>query len=111
MNNLLFTIPLRAGMLNAYKAFVVEITGPRKREYSALLKRYGLKTAKVWVQTFGNKDYALVFHEAEDDALERLKTWSASTHPFDLWFGEQLNKCYEGGPERAHLLFEFEARH
>ncbi|NGX45525.1 MAG: hypothetical protein K940chlam2_00680 [Chlamydiae bacterium] len=108
MKTLLFTVPLNPGMLSEYEAFAAEITGPRKKEYSELLKRYGLKTAKVWHQKLADKEYVFILHEAEDDALERLKTWSSSTHPFDLWFDEQLNKCYESAPEPAHLLFGYQ---
>ncbi len=110
MKNLLFTIPLKPGMLAAYQKFIVEITGPRKQEYRALLKRYGLKTAKVWHEKFADEEYVVIFHEAEDNALELLKTWASSTHPFDRWFDEQLNKCYEDMPKQARPLFEFDAR-
>ena len=109
MQTLLFATFLKPGTLGAYKGFVAEITGPRKKEYSELLKRYGLKTAKVWYEKLSDRDYIMIVHEAEDDALERLKNWTSSTHPFDLWFGEQLNICYEKFPEPAHLLFKFDA--
>ena len=108
MKSLLFTVPLKPNTLALYKNFAAEITGPRKQEYKELLKRYGLKTAKVWHKKRAGHEYVLIFHQAEDDALERLKRWSSSTHPFDLWFDQQLSKCYEGAPEPAHLLFELE---
>jgi hypothetical protein len=111
MKNLLFTVRLKPGTLTAYKKFAAEITGPRKQEYSALLKRYGLRTAKVWHGKIADCEYVFILHEAEDDALELLKGWSSSTHPFDHWFGEYLSKCYEGMPEPTHLLFEFGPRH
>jgi len=109
MKSLLFIVPLKTDMLVSYKAFIAEITGARKREYSDLLKRYGLRTAKVWHQKVENKEYIMIFHLAEDNALERLKTWASSTDPFDLWFKEHLNKCYEGAPELANFLFEFDS--
>ncbi len=111
MKALLFGTFLKSGMLGAYETFAAEITGPRKQEYKALLKRYGLKTAKVWHEKIAGRDYVMIVHEAEDDALERLKGWSSSTHPFDRWFGEQLSLCYEKFPDPAHLLFEFDSRH
>ncbi len=107
MKTLLFGTFLKPGMLSAYQRFAAEIIGPRKQEYRDLLKRYGLKTAKVYYKKIEGRDYVMIFHEAEDDALERMKKWSSSTHPFDLWFGEQLNLCYEDFPEPAELLFEF----
>ena len=112
IKNLLFTVRLKPGMLAAYKEFGATITGPRKEEYRALLKRYGLRAAKVWHEKIAGHEYVFIFHEAEDEALERLKGWSSSTHPFDRWFGEHLSKCYEIFPDQpAHLLFEFDMRH
>ena len=109
MKTLLFATFLKPGMLDAYKKFTAEIIGPRKLEYKELLKRYGLRTAKVWHEKLSGRDYVMIVHEAEDDAVERLKNWSSSTHPFDLWFGDHLNKCYEKFPEASHLLFKFDA--
>jgi hypothetical protein len=110
MKNLLFIQPLKPNTLPAYKTFIVEITGPRRKEYKELLKRYGLRTVKIWHINLNGVDYILVFHEAEDDALERLKGWPFSEHPFDLWFKEHLNRFYES-TEQAHLLLEFDAMH
>lgn len=108
MQTLLLATFLKPGTLNAYKKFTAEIMGPRNHEYKELLKRYGLRTAKVWHEKVSGRDYIMIVHEAEDDALERLKNWTSSTHPFDLWFGEHLNQCYEKFPEPAHLLFQFD---
>jgi len=46
MQTLLFVHPLKPGKLKEYKEFCAEITGPGKREYGDLLKRYGLKKNK-----------------------------------------------------------------
>ena len=111
MRTLLFATSLEPGKMDSYKKFIAEITGPRKEEYRELLLRYGLKTAKVWYEKLGGRDCVMILHEAEDDALERLKRWSSSTHPFDLWFGEHLSQCYEKFPEPSHLLFKFDVGH
>jgi hypothetical protein len=102
MKNLLFANLLKHGMLDAYKKFTKEIIGRGKQEYKELLKCYGLRTAKVWHEKLSERDYVMIVHEAEDDALERLKNWASSTHPFDLWFCDHLNKCYEKFPEPSH---------
>lgn len=108
MKSVLYIVPLRPGMLKAYQAFGAEITGPRKQEFAALLKRYGLKSSKVWCQKLGDREYMMIYHDTEEDARERLKTWADSTHPFDRWFGEECHKCYEGFPEEAQLIFDFD---
>ena len=112
MKTLLFALPLKPGKLDAYRAFVKEATGPRKHEYADLLKRYGLKTVKVWYAKLAGKEYMMVLHDAEEDALERLKGWASSMHPFDRWFTEQLLNCYEvkdmeQGPELLQFIFGF----
>ena len=112
MQTLLFTLPLKHGTLEKYQQFINEVTGPKKREYSAMLIRYGLKTAKIWHHKIANQDYVFVLHDAEDDALERLKSWSSSTHPFDRWFDEQLFNCYDfpnfdSLPDQPRFLYHF----
>ena len=83
--------------------------GPRKQEYKELLKRYGLRSTKVWHEKVSGRDYVMIMHEVEDDAQERLEHWESSTHPFDLWFEERLNQCYEDLSESAQLLCQFDA--
>ncbi|MCK4934078.1 MAG: hypothetical protein KAR79_00665, partial [Simkaniaceae bacterium] len=63
------------------------------------------------IENISGRDCVIIVHEAEDDAHARRKSFSSSTHPFDLWFGEQLKMYYEKFPEPAHLLFKFDASH
>jgi hypothetical protein len=113
MNNILFINPLKPGKLEAYKMFVAEITGPRKAEYSDLLKRYGLKNAKTHYQKFLNTEFVVVEQEIEDYAAERLPHFFTSTHPFDLWFIEQLQDCHDDEIAKAagqpQVLLDFDA--
>ncbi len=95
MQTVLFAMPIRAGKFEAYKAFTEEITGPKRSEYIAMLKRYGLRTANVWHQQFNDKTYVMVVHNTDDNAMELLANWSSSTHPFDRWFNEQILACYD----------------
>ncbi len=112
MQSLTFVNPLKSGKLEEYKAFVVEILGPRKEEYFDLLKRYGLRTAKVYYHKLGDKEFVIVFHDAEDDALDRLANFANSDHPHDQWFFAQLTKLHDfeasGGETQAELLFEID---
>ena len=111
MQSLVFVNPLKEGMLETYIAWTKEITGPKKEEYTDLLKRYGLKAAKVYVHKIGGKDHIIVYHEAEDNASELLKEFPTSTHPFDKWFFEALSKMHEfdGSETQAKMLFTYEA--
>lgn len=103
----LFVVPFKAGRLEAYRKFAAEITGPRKKEYAEMMKRYGLKSTRVWIQTIGGKEYAVVYHDAEEGAADHLKRWKDSLHPFDVWFKEQLGSCYDSAIEPAQHLFDF----
>lgn len=98
---------IRNGKLEAYRKFAAAITGPRKQEYADLLKRYGLKSTIVWIRQIDGKDYAIVYHDVSGNAHELLKGWLSSTHPFDVWFREQLAECYEDNFAAGEYLFDF----
>jgi len=110
MQSLVFVNPLKPGMLETYKAWTKEITGPKKKEYTDLLKRYGIIEAKVYYHKIAGKEIVIVYHEAEDNALELLADFGKSTHPFDQWFFEELSKMHEfdGSETMAQLLFTYE---
>ncbi len=90
----LFTMPLKDGKKDDYKAFLAECMGPRKSDYQDLLKRYGLNSVKIWLHTLEGKDYAMFIHEMDENAAKLLEGWSTSTHPFDQWFNKHLKDCY-----------------
>lgn len=113
MKSVLFTMPLKSGKLPAYKAFIDECTtGSKQEEYKDLLLRYGLNSTKMWLQTLDGKDYAMFIHDMDDDGMEKLKAWDASTHPFDQWFNQQLHDCYDfdNKPEQPVFYSQFDAR-
>lgn len=109
MQTLVFVNPLKPGKLKEYRAFCAQNTGPRKREYLDLMKRYGIKNAKVYYHRVGEKEIVVVVHDAEDDALERLKGFASSTNPYDRWFVEQLQKMHDfsDGDNQTEHLFSF----
>ncbi len=112
MQTVVYINPLKPGKLAAYKAFSAENTGPRKKEYKDLLKRYGLKNAKVYYHKLGHKEFIIVVHDAEMDARERLSHFATSKHPYDRWFLEQLIDLHdfeEGKENKAEHLFSFDA--
>lgn len=111
MQTILAVIPLKPGKLQAFKAFTAEITGPRKVEYADLLKRFGLKNAKVFYYPMDGKEFIGVLHDGEPDAIQRLKKFETSPHPFDQWFVSQLADLYIYTAEEeiyAKPLYSFE---
>ena len=95
MKSILFVNPLRPGKLEEYKVFAAEITGPRRKEFIDLLKRYRLKTSEVWVHQLGDINYVIVRHEVENAIANPLANWLTSTHPFDQWFQQQLSRLHD----------------
>lgn len=111
MKTIVFINPLKPGKLKEYKAFSAENTGHRKHEYIDLFNRYGLKNVKVYHHKLGDKEFIIVIHDAEDDAVERLANFSSSTNSYDQWFVEQLEKLHDLDKEScAQLLFEFDPK-
>lgn len=109
MPKLTYINPLKPGKLEEYKSFCAENMGPRKKEYLDLLYRYGLKTVAIYTQTLAGREFAIVVHDAEKDALERLASFSSSKNPYDIWFLEQLNSLHdfsEIANPQAKLLLE-----
>lgn len=113
MQTLVYVKPLKAGKLEAYKKFCATNAGPRKAEYSDLLKRYGLNNTRVFNHHIEGKDYIIIVHDgATDDAVERLSKWAQSDNPYDHWFGEQLVELHGAGTDdeaaQSELLLDFE---
>ncbi len=105
-------IPLKPGKLEGWKKFVAEFTGPRKKEYSEMLGRYGLKTTEAYLQKINGVDLIIVIHQADPDAREKLKNFTSSNHPMEQWFVEQLTNFHyfeplNGQPQASERLFSF----
>lgn len=109
MKTLVFINPLKPGKLKEYRAFSAENTGPRQREYIDLFHRYGLKNVKVYHHKLGDREFIIVIHDVEDDAMERLASFSSSKNSYDRWFVEQLEKLHDlSSDPYAEFLFEFD---
>lgn len=114
MPSVLFSIPIKSDKNDEYERFVKVITGIKKREYQDMLRRYGLKNAKVWHHTFGNTQYLLTMHDINPEAQELLKTFTTSTHSFDKWFHDACLKVWDVPsfsdlPEQPKFIYEIEA--
>ena len=113
MQTIVDICPLKPGKLAAYKAFAAEITGPRKKEFADLLKRYGLHTANTYYHKIGDTEFVVVVHVAEPDARKRLQSFGTSQNLMDQWFCKQLEMLIDhaplnnGGDQEAQLIFSF----
>jgi len=114
MKSVLFSIPIKAGTFKLNEKFVKTILGPKKNEYQDMLRRYGLKNAKVWRHTIGNTGYLLTMHEMLPQAQALLEGFATSTNPFDKWFHDECLKVWDAPsfseiPIQPTLLYEIDA--
>lgn len=108
MKTLVFINPLKSGKLEEYKKFSATNIGVKQKDYTDLLKRYGLKNAKVYYHVENQKESVVVVHDAEDDAIAKLANFPSPDYPYDKWFLEQLNDLHPTTENnQAQLLFEF----
>ena len=94
MSSTLFAIPLKHGKLEEYLSFAKE-TELRAKEYSDMLQRYDIHSAKIWQTKIGYADYIFVYHDVGPDFQEKMKSWDVSDHPFDKWFRESIHNVYD----------------
>jgi hypothetical protein len=78
--------PLAADNVDAWEAWIAELSGPRKAEFEEMNERHGLTEHRAYLQPMPDGDYAvLVIHEGPggDDFLARV---IESDQEFDQWF-------------------------
>lgn len=73
MKTIMFINPLKPGKMQDYKNFTIEITGPRRKEFIDLLKRYHLNTSEVWYHKLKGVEYVIVRHEVEDNIISWIR--------------------------------------
>tara|TARA_R110000868_G_scaffold8205_3_gene42563 strand:- start:151701 stop:152039 length:339 start_codon:yes stop_codon:yes gene_type:complete len=94
MKSVLFSMAVKPGKLEEYKAFAKE-TLARMDEYSDMMKRYDIHSAKVWLKQIAGTDYVFVYHDVGPNFEEKMQGWESSDHPFDKWFNEALMDSYD----------------
>lgn len=94
MNTILLCVPIKKNKVADFKIFVKELLGSKRKDYSEMHLRYGIKTTKIWFHTLSDKDYAMFTHELYDALKTHMKKFADSKHPFDLWFTKQIENFY-----------------
>ncbi|MGA2158695.1 MAG: hypothetical protein ABSG90_05715 [Dehalococcoidia bacterium] len=84
-----FINPVVAGKVEAWKGYIKEMEGPRKKEYKESRKKVGLSVERVWLQHTPMGDFAVVYWKAKDigKVFEGLVKSDA---PFDKWFRDKI---------------------
>lgn len=85
----LLVAPILPGKAEAWRRFMQELLGSRRREYEASRRRLGVRSERAWISETRRGASGIAFIQA--DYPERaFTTLITSNHPFDRWFREQL---------------------
>jgi hypothetical protein len=91
MQQLCIALPIQAGRTQVLKEFVNTLTESQWAEFADFQKRSRVQKVVWFLQSSPHGDQFLIYNGGED--LSRLASdFFASTHPFDLWFGQQLQE-------------------
>jgi hypothetical protein len=89
MQQLCIALPIQPGKMQALEDFVNTITESRWTEYEDFQVRSNVQKVAWCLQSLPHGDEFLIYNEGDDFA--RLVTdFGTSTHPFDVWFRDQL---------------------
>ena len=80
-------IPIRDGQTEAWRAAIVELTGPRYAEYESSRKRFGLTSQTTFLQRTPMGDFAVI-HLTGPDVHASFHEMSASKDPWDVSWRE-----------------------
>lgn len=84
-----FAVPILPGQDEAERAFIAEIEGPRRSEYEAAWRGYGVKVERIWIQETPQGKLSLVYLELDDPA-QLFGGLATSDDPFTVWFRERI---------------------
>lgn len=91
MTRLVVTAPILPGKVEAWRRLCQEIEGRRQRGYEESRRHLGIVSEAIWLlRTPGAKVAVVCVDTQEPEHL--LARLSASEHPFDRWFKEQLRE-------------------
>lgn len=104
--------PILPGKLEAWKAMVEELNGPRSEEHDRSRKRVGLVREVAGLMQTPEGDFVCLFHEAEDLA-KTFQLLATSDDPYDQWFREKVAELHGitaemiAGPPPAKVFIDY----
>jgi len=89
----LIVAPILEGKLEAWKSWTSEFNGPRRNEFDAFNKRYGLTRHDVWLAETPNGPMAVVLHEGPggESFMQKL---GQSEDSFDKTFARNVQEFH-----------------
>jgi len=85
-------IPISADKMDRWKAFIGQITGPRKAEFAASRKKLGVRE-RTFHQHTPMGDFVVVTLEGDDPAGAFAK-FGQGTDPFTTWFKSEVKDIH-----------------
>jgi hypothetical protein len=95
MASLAFALPLTPGKTEAWRRWADELLGPRRAEYEASRRRFGITVERAFLQHTPQGDFNVVYLEA-DDLARAFQQLATSQDPFDIWFREKSQEYFSG---------------
>jgi hypothetical protein len=88
-----FAVPILPGKLEAWKATIEEVRGPKKKEYKASRKKAGISHEHVWLQHTPMGDFVVVSVVGKNPE-KMIERFAASKDPFDKWFMARIAEVH-----------------
>lgn len=87
-------VPINPGKADAWEAWTVELTGPRKAEFDDMNQRYGLTTHAAWLQVNPDGSQLAVVVFDGPGATSFMHDLAGSDHEFDTWFRSSVEDIH-----------------
>jgi hypothetical protein len=104
-----FAVPINPGKEDAWKAWIDEMTGPRKADLDAFNQRMGLTTHAAWLQQNPDGSKLVLIVLDGPGASEFLGKLATSEHEVDTWFRSKVEEIhpmdFSGPPPPAPQRF------
>ncbi len=88
-----FAIPLPSANLEAWRAFIAELNGPREGQFADFNRRWGLDRHQAYLQTVPDGYLVLAVHDGPGGS-RFLAEAPHSTNEFDRWFIDKLSELH-----------------
>jgi hypothetical protein len=89
-----FAAPILPGKLDAWEAWMVELTGPRKAELDDMNARYDLTGHRAWLQQTPDGHHMVVVVLDGPGGDTFMGTLAGSDNGFDAWFRGKVTEVH-----------------
>ncbi len=86
------SFPIPKGNTEKWKAFMAELTGPRKADFSASRKKLGVRE-RTFLQHTPHGDFVIVTLEG-DHPQKAFAEFGQASDPFAQWFKKQVSEIH-----------------